>query len=145
MPVSSPRATARDFRIAPPAFYGDVARALEQAIPDPVERRPLQDIFRQVIEWQRLTNEVVNGLMAGRHNGHGTMTLTANQATTTLADRRISANTKVILMPTTANAAAEVAAGGLFQTYPNVTEGEIVLNNADNAQSDREFVYVLAG
>lgn len=145
MAITSPRATARDFRIAPPAFYGDIERSLQEAVPDPGLRRPLQDIFRQMIEWQLLTNEVVNGLMAGRHNGHGTVTLTANQATTTLADRRISANTKVILMSTTANAAAEVAAGGLFQTYPNVAEGAVVINQANNAQVDRDFVYVLAG
>ncbi len=145
MPVSSPRASARDFRIAPPAFYGDVDRALEAAIPDPVERAPLLDIFRQFIEWQRLTVEVVNRAMDGKLNARGTVTLTANQATTTLSDRRIGPDSVILPMPATANAAAEVGAGTLFQTYPNVTLGQMTINHANKAQSDRDFAYALIG
>ncbi len=145
MAVGSPRASARDFRIAPSAFYGDVDRALEAAIPDPVERAPLLDIFRQLIEWQRLTVEVVNRAMDGKLNARGTVTLTASQATTTLLDRRIGSDSVILPMPTTANAAAEVGAGGFFQTYPNVTAGQMTLNHANNAQSDREFAYALLG
>ena len=143
MAISSPRASARDFRVAPPAFYGDVDRALEEAIPDPVERRPLLDIFRQFIEWQRLTVEVVNRAMDGKLNARGTVTLDANQATTTLLDRRIGPDSVFLPMPTTANAAAEVGAGTLYQDYPNVTAGQMVLNHANNAQSDRDFAYIL--
>ena len=137
MAISSPRATSRNFRVAPEAFYGDLDAMLE--------RGDVKLALQEIIEWQRLTVEVVNGLMAGRHNAHGTVTLTANQATTTLADRRVSANTKVFLFPTTANAAAEVGAGTLYQTYPNVTAGSAVLNHASNAQADRVFTYLLAG
>ncbi len=145
MPVSSPRASARDYRVAPPAFYGDVDRALKEAIPDPVMRGPLHDLFRQMIEWQRLQAEVVNGLMGGKHNATGTFTLAASVATTTLSEPSIGANTKIFLSPTTANAAAEVGAGGLFQSYPNVTAGAAILNHANNAQTDRDFVYALQG
>lgn len=142
MPVSSPRATARDFRIPPPAFYGDIGRALEVAIPDPIKRAPLRDIFRQMIEWQRLTVEAVTSLRDGHHNGHGTVTLDANQASTTLLDRRIGANTKIQLNPTSANAKAE---GIPWHTYPNMTEGQAVLNHTNNAQTDRSYSYILAG
>jgi hypothetical protein len=143
VPVTSPRASARDFRIAPPAFYGDVGRALEEAIPDPEARRPLRSLFTQLIEWQRLTVEVVNRAMDGKLNARGTVTLDANQATTTLLDRRIGPDSVILLMPTTANAATELAT--LYQDYPNTTQGQAVLNHANNAQTDRDFAYFLLG
>ncbi len=147
MAVASPRATSRNFRVAPPAFYGDLDAILNRGDPQDVGQVIInaKTALQEIIEWQRLTVEVVNGLMAGRHNAHGTVTLTASSATTTLSDRRISANTKVLLTPTTANAAAEVGAGGLFLTYPNVTKGVAIINNANNSQVDRDFVYALAG
>ena len=83
-------------------------------------RDDVKGVLQQIIEWQRLSVETTFGLMDGRHNGHGTVTLAASVATTTLADRRISANTKIFLFATTANAAAEAGAGGFFQTYPNM-------------------------
>ena len=137
MAISSPRQSSRDFRVAPPAFYGDLNALLA--------RGETERALQEIVEWQRLTVETVNGMMEGRHNGHGTVTLTASSATTTFLDRRISANTKIFLMPTTANAAAEVGAGGLFFTWPNVTAGTAVLNHANNSQVDRTFSYVLAG
>ncbi len=143
MAVASPRASARDFRIAPPAFYGDVVSALVAAIPDPVELAPLLVVFLQFFEWQRLTVEVVNRAMDGKLNARGTVTLTANQATTTLSDRRIGPDSVILPMPTTANAAAEVGAGTLYQDYPNVTLGQMTLNHASNAQTDRDFAYIL--
>lgn len=143
MPITSPRATARDFRIAPPAFYGDIDRALEAAIPDPVQRAPLREIFRQLIEWLRLASEVGNRTQLGKLNCVGTVTLTASQATTTLNNRRIGTDSVFLPMATTANAAAELAT--LYQTTPNVTEGQMVLNHANNAQADRTFLYALLG
>ena len=147
MAIASPRATSRNFRVAPPTFYGDLDAILNRGDPKDVGQVIINAklALQEIIEWQRLTVEVVNNMMAGRHNAHGTVTLTASQATTTLSDRRISAKTKVFLTATTANAAAEVGAGGLYQTFPNVTAGAAVLNHASNAQTDRDFVYVLAG
>ena len=145
MPIPSPRATARSFRVAPPAFHGDVDRALEQATPDPVERGPLKNLIWQLIEWSRLISGVLNGAMQGKLNNGGQVTLTANQATTTVTDGRIGTDTKLVLVPTTANAAAEVGAGGLFQTFPNVTKEQAVLNHASNAQTDRDFRFALLG
>ena len=145
MPVTSPRATARSFRVAPSAFYGDLDRALERAIPDPVARVPLRDLIWQLIEWSRLGFGVLNGAMQGKLNNGGQVTLAASVATTTLSDVRIGADTTVVLCPITANAAAEVGAGGLFQTHPNVTGGQAVINHASNAQTDRDFRYALLG
>ena len=145
MPIPSPRASARSFRVAPPAFYGDVNHALEEAIPDPAMRGPLRDLVWQLIEWSRLLSEVLNGAMVGKLNNGGTVTLAASVATTTVTDLRIGPDTKLVLVPTTANAAAEVGAGGLYQTYPNVTKEQAVLNHASNAQTDRDFRFSLMG
>ena len=145
MPVSSPRASARSYRIAPPAFHGDINRALETAIPDPVTRRPLIGLLWQIVEWQRLTAGVVNSLMDGKDNAVSTVTLTASVATSTIVDGRLGPDTLVVLVPTTANAAAELGNGTLYQTLPNATKGQAVLNHANNAQTDRDFGYALRG
>ena len=120
MPITSPRATERGFPIAPLRWSMD---SLE--------------------EWVREVTAVVNGLMDGQHNATGTITLTVSSATSTLADRRIGRNTKVVLVATTANAAAAV--GGLSQTFPNAALGAAVLNHANDANADKSFAYVLQG
>lgn len=85
----------------------------------------------------------VNQLSDGRSNATGTVTLTASQATTTLTDPRIGTDTVICLVPTTANAAAEVGAGGLYISA--VTAGSATLTHANNAQTDRDFSYSLQG
>ncbi len=137
MAITSPRQSSRDFRVAPPAFYGDLEAMLA--------RGEINRALQEIVEWIRLTVETVNGLMDGRHNGHGTVTLTESSATTTLLDRRISANTKIHLEEIHANAATERGAGGLYLTYPNVTKGQAVINHVNSATADRTFSYVLAG
>ena len=96
-------------------------------------------------EWLRKLAEASNLLSDGKINATGTVTLTASQATTTLTDRRIGLNTKVFLTPTTANASAEIGAGAIYQTFPNTTEGQAVINHANNSQSDRAFGFALHG
>ncbi len=118
MPITSPRASARSFPIA-----------------------PLRWSMESLEEWVRVVTGVVNGLMDGKHNATGTVTLTASAATTTLTDASIGRNTKVIMVPTTANAAAATP----YQTFPNAANGTAVMNHANNAQTDRDFGYVLQG
>lgn len=85
----------------------------------------------------------LNKVLDGKINSIGTVTLTANAATTTLSDPRIGRNTILVLIPTTANAAA--ALGTTYQTYPNAATEAAVLNHANNAQTDKTFAYVLLG
>ena len=120
MTISSPRASAFAFPTAP----------LEWA--DEAEHR-------------RKLAEAINRLYDGKINARGTVTLTASQATTTLTDRRIGAETIVVLVPTTANASAEYGNGTIYQTFPNVTKGQAVLNHANNAQTDRKYGFALLG
>tara|TARA_Y100000310_G_scaffold145298_1_gene144639 strand:+ start:225 stop:584 length:360 start_codon:yes stop_codon:yes gene_type:complete len=94
-------------------------------------------------EWIRKVAEIVNLLQDGKINAVGSQTLTADTGTTTLSDPRIGTDTIVELTPTTANAATAFAT--TYQTYPNTTAGQAVINHANNAQTDRTFAYSLQG
>lgn len=73
------------------------------------------------------------------------ITLTANAATTTLTDIRISSQSCIAFMPLTANAAAEVAAGTMYTLEANVGTGSVVITHANNAQTDRKFRLTIFG
>ena len=54
---------------------------------------------------QRAVAEIVNGIMNGKTNNHGTVTLaTGNATSTTINDARIGADSKVIVIPYSAAA-----------------------------------------
>lgn len=80
---------------------------------------------------------IVNEVRRGKTNNGGEITLTASSATTTLNDPLISTNSRVSLTPLTANAAA--ALGTTYFGTP--TPGSIVINHANNSQTDRIFAY----
>lgn len=92
-------------------------------------------------EWLRKTSEVANGVLNGKINATGSVTLTASSATTTLTDRRIGASSVILFMPTTSNAAG--ALSGLYVTAR--IEGQATLNHANNAQTDKTFSYAIFG
>ncbi len=94
-------------------------------------------------EHRRQLATAVLGLFDGKHNATGTFTLTANGTTSTLTDPRIGGDTKVLLTPTTANAATAMTA--VFQTYPNAAAEAAVFTHDNTADSDRTFAYSLAG
>ena len=65
---------------------------------------------------QRGVAEVVNGIMNGKTNNTGTITLnTGNATTTSLVDERISVDTKIILIPFSDAAEADAAPYGAFR------------------------------
>lgn len=84
---------------------------------------------------------VVNNVLSGKTNNTGTFTVTHDVATTTLTDSRIGANSVIVAMPTTANAAAELATL-YFDTF---ADGSCVANHANNSQTDRTFRYAVIG
>ena len=81
--------------------------------------------------------------MQGKLNAVGSVTLTANAATTTYSDPRIGGESWIGFMPTTANAAAEIGAGTLYVTAR--ADGSCILNHANNAQADRSFDMLIIG
>jgi len=98
------------------------------------------------IKWAiRRLAEVLNLALRGALNNSGTVTLTANAATTTLTDARIGFETAVVLVPTTANAAAEIGNGTLSISETGRVNGNVVITHANNAQADRTFRFLLSG
>jgi hypothetical protein len=70
----------------------------------------------------RAVSEVVNGIMNGKTNNTGTITLaTGNATTTTINDNRIGADSKILIIPFSAAAYADSAPYGAFQDSTNQT------------------------
>ena len=70
----------------------------------------------------RATAEIVNGLMNGKSNNTGLVTLaTGNATTTTLTDARISPDSKIILIPFSAAAFSDSTPYGAFQDSTDQT------------------------
>jgi hypothetical protein len=67
---------------------------------------------------QRGVAEIVNGIMNGKTNNTGTITLnTGNSTTTELIDERISIDTKIVLIPFSDAAEEDTAPYGQFSDY----------------------------
>ena len=91
---------------------------------------------------ERDRDHAINQLIRGRSNASGEVTLTAGVTSTTVTGPLINENAGVWLFPKTANAAAEMGAGGL---YAVVSAGQFVVTHANNAQTDRTFYYIVLG
>jgi hypothetical protein len=71
---------------------------------------------------QRATAEVVNGVMNGKTNNTGTVSLaTGGALTTTITDERIGYDSKIILIPASAAAYADTVPYGSFQDSTDQT------------------------
>lgn len=97
-------------------------------------------------EWKKHTTIVVNNCAMGKTNNVGTITLTENVTSTTLtlAEGRLGKDSVFLVTAQTANAAAEIGAGGFYVTT-DVGNRTVTINHANNAQTDRTFGYIIAG
>jgi len=105
-------------------------------------REFVQEYMPDQIQHRKQIADALNNTIKGRLNGTMSVTLDALVSTTTIYDARISLSTVPIFSPATANAAAEIAAGGL---YFALNAGECVAHHANNSQTDRTFQVVLIG
>lgn len=83
--------------------------------------------------------QAINQINLGNIENTGSVTLTANTTSTTVSNSRVSANSYISFMPTTANASAEIGAGTMYVSSRN--KGEFTITHANNAQTDRTFKY----
>jgi hypothetical protein len=90
----------------------------------------------------REISEVTNGVLNGKTNNTGTVTLNvASATTTTIYDERIGYNSVMLLMPTTANAASV-----LSTTYIGTTnKGNAVITHTANTITDKTYKYIIVG
>lgn len=84
---------------------------------------------------------VTNRILDGKINSVGEVTLAANESSTTVSDERAGDESVIQFMPMTANAAAEIGAGGFFVSA--TAKKSFTITHANNAQTDRTFRYVI--
>lgn len=98
-------------------------------------------------QWLYQMANVVNGLMSGKSNNTGILTLTASATTTTisLSDGRIGPNTFVLLCPLTASAATEFGAGTLYVSARDPANNQFTVSHVNSGVTDRRFGYLLVG
>ena len=81
--------------------------------------------------------------MDGRQNNVGSVTLTANAASTAVKDFRVGSDSVITLMPTTSNAAAAI--GTTYVSAIDPLTNTFTLTHANNAQTDKTFKYEVTG
>jgi hypothetical protein len=91
----------------------------------------------------REISQVVNNLIDGKSNNTGSFTCTASAATTAVTDFRAGKSSIILLMPQTANAAAEVGNGTIHVSTR--AKQSFTITHANNSQTDRTFGYVIIG
>lgn len=87
----------------------------------------------------------VVGLLAGKANNIGTVTLTAGATSTVLSDARLARQSWIGWDPLTANAAAELAAGTLYVAEADRNAGAFTITHANAATADRTFRFLISG
>ena len=95
--------------------------------------------------WARRFHDAAFRQQQGKIQCVTEITLTANAATTTLTDSRISIQSAIIFDPRTANAATEYHGGTMYILDVNRAKGSAIITHANNAQADRTFFVVIIG
>jgi hypothetical protein len=104
---------------------------------------PTMPLLRDVTDWKeaaRFIESAIQLIMNGKLNVTGTVTLSANQTTTTVTDTRAGSNSFIYLMPTTANAGGEL---GWWISARD--KQEFTVTHANDSRSDRTFTYIVLG
>ena len=91
---------------------------------------------------QRQVAEVVRGIMDGKTNNTGGITLTQSATSTILYDRRIGANSVILFMPLNDKAADELAHGHMYVSARG--QGQATITHGSHAH-DMIFAYVVIG
>ena len=89
---------------------------------------------------QRAVAEVVRGMLDGKTNNTGAITLTQSQTTTTLTDARIGATTVILFSPLNDKGAAEL--GTLYVSARG--QGTATLTHGSH-NFDMKYAYALIG
>ena len=90
---------------------------------------------------QRAVAEIVNGIMDGKTNNTGTITLNSGGTSTTLTDARIGPESVIIMTPMTENAAKEF--GTCYVSAR--TNGSATLSHQNTGHADLDYTYIIVG
>lgn len=91
----------------------------------------------------RQTAQAVNLLIDGKFNSTGSVTLAASAASTSVTDYFAGPDSVIVFTPTTANAAAEQGGGTMYLSARS--KQGFTITHANNAQTDRTFLYIVIG
>lgn len=91
---------------------------------------------RSIAQWEREAHQ-------GHLGNTGNITLGTGTAATAVKDFRVGPFSFIGLMPTTANAAAELGSGGMYVSDRSA-EG-FTITHASTTTADRAFVYCILG
>jgi hypothetical protein len=90
----------------------------------------------------RVVADVVRGIMDGKTNNTGSVTLAVGGATTTIInDARIGYGSIILLMPLTANAASSLSTSYIS----NRTQGTATITHSANVIADKTYGYIVVG
>jgi hypothetical protein len=95
--------------------------------------------------WLRQLWEWVDLIRTGKMDCVTEITLTANAATTTFADKRLSPQSVVTFDPRTANAAAELQNGTMYVLNADRGKQSWTITHSNNAQTDRTYSLSIIG
>jgi hypothetical protein len=139
-------------RAQPPQFLLDVPRPGNVSTPAATVVTSESIGPRISLVPQALTNDAqwkrqVQAWMTEANQGHlqntGVVTLTPNSSTTVVSDERVGIGSFIGFTPRTANATTEMANGTLYVSARG--KKTFTLTHANNAQTDRTFVYAILG
>lgn len=85
----------------------------------------------------------IQQLFVGRTRASGEFTCTASATSTVVENELVNNADTVVLMPTTANAAAEIGAGTAWVSA--VANGSFTVTHASASSTDRTFRYLAMG
>jgi len=91
---------------------------------------------------KREVADVVNGVLGGKLNATGSVTLTNSATSTAVTDYRVGPESVILFMPTTADAASEWSAGGMYVSTR--AKFAFTITHA-NDTTTRSFDYVVIG
>ncbi len=89
---------------------------------------------------RRIVRGIID-LFQGRGNSSGTFTCATSAASTTVTHANASANSQIMLTPTTSNAVQEYKNGTIYVS--SKANGSFVVTHANSATTGRTFDYVI--
>ena len=105
-----------------------------------MSRRRLKKKYGSLDELVNDLHLILKTTISGYVDNISEFTLTASTTSTVVTDGRVHEGSTVVLMPTTANAAAAL---GTTSIVPGT--GNFTVTHANNSQTDRTFGYIVQG
>lgn len=101
--------------------------------------------FTTVTSYLRSLRLSIFNIWSGKLNNTGTITLTANAATTVLNRKGLSPQSVVHFDPKSANAASDLYGGGMYVLTANRGNDAWTITHPNNANADKTFQYSFLG